>query len=115
MYKFIHSFETNYKGILMMLIAALLISIGQMFWKLSNAQVNKLLLIGFLLYGIGAILMIFAFKYGKLSVLHPVLCSSYIFSIFFGVLVLEETITKLKVIGIALIILGIAFIGGGED
>lgn len=97
-----------YKGIAIMLSSSLLTCAGQLFWKLS-AQQNTLLyiFIGFTLYGIGALCMIFALRFGDLSVLHPMLGIGYVFSIGLGYLVLGEPVHLKKIIGIVIILFGL--------
>lgn len=109
------SFKKNYRGMLLMLIAACCTSTGQLFWKLSNNKVDMFLIGGFTLYGLGAILMITAFRYGSLSVLHPMLCLSYIIALFLGYFFLGEFVRIEQLIGISLIIAGVIFIGGGDE
>lgn len=70
---------------------------------------------GFVLYGIGALLMIVAYKYGKLSVLQPLLSISYVISIILAVTVLHEIISLMKLIGILVIILGVVMVAGGDN
>ncbi|GIM28240.1 membrane protein [Clostridium polyendosporum] len=115
MNSFITSFKKNYKGILFIIIASLLTSLGQLLWKLSNGQSLNFLISGFFLYGIGAVLMIIAFRYGSLSVIHPMLSFGYIFAIILGNIVLKESITIYQYLGIFIIILGVILIGGGDD
>jgi uncharacterized membrane protein len=69
----------------------------------------------FILYFCGAALMIIAFKFGDLSILHPLLSFGYIFSIFLGGIFLGESLTGIQITGIAVIILGATLIGGGDD
>ena len=97
-----------YKGIAIMLSSSLLTCTGQLFWKLS-AQRNTLLyiFIGFALYGIGALCMILALRFGDLSVLHPMLGIGYVFSIGLGHLVLGEPVHLKKIIGIVIILFGL--------
>ena len=102
-------------GILVMIASALCTSLGQMFWKLSGTQLNVSLLIGFFLYAAGAILLVAALSFDELSSLHPLLCLSYIFAIVLGYLVLDEHISLLKFVGIAVIITGVMFIVRKEN
>lgn len=97
-----------YKGIAIMLFSSLLTCTGQLCWKLS-AQENTLLfiLIGFVLYGMGAVCMILALKFGELSVLHPMLGLGYVLSILLGNVVLHESFEIKKLIGIAVILFGL--------
>ena len=73
------------------------------------------LLIGFFLYGIGALLMITAYRFGKLSVLQPMLSLNYVLSIVLAVTVLKETITISKCIGVLAIIAGVILIAGSDE
>jgi len=105
-------------GISIMCMAAVCTSLGQLFWKLSSGSENALLLYigGYVLYGIGAILMIIAFKFGDLSVLHPMLSVGFILAIVWGRIILEEQVTFHKLAGIAIIIDGMIFLGlGGKQ
>lgn len=114
MSSFIISFKKNYKGIILMAIAALLTAIGQLLWKISSGKVNKFMIIGFLCYGLGAMLMILAFRFGSLSVLHPMLSLSYIFAIIFGAIFLGEYLKFVQVIAVISISIGVILIGGGD-
>lgn len=109
------SFIKNRKGILMMLCAAVFACVGQLFWKLSTTNGILYMLIGFVLYGIGALLMLVAYRYGSVSVLQPMLSANYALSAILGILVLQEKISVLKVIGIIIITTGVILIAGGDD
>ena len=67
-------------GIALMLTSALLTCTGQLCWKLSALREPPLLflLAGFGLYGLGALLMMAAMRFGELSVLHPMLGAGYV-------------------------------------
>lgn len=111
---FIMSFKKNYKGIILISIAALFTSVGQLLWKISNGQINAFMVSGFLCYGLGAVLMIIAFRFGSLSVLHPILSLSYIFAIVLGAIFLGEYLKTMQVMAIIIIIVGVTLIGGGD-
>jgi len=102
-------------GIFLMILAALSTSFGQLFWKLSIQFFDFFFLIGFVLYGLGAVLMIVAFKFGELSVLHPLMSVGYIFAIAWGGLILEEAITPTILVGTALILIGAILVGGEQN
>ncbi|MEY8390559.1 EamA/RhaT family transporter [Lachnospiraceae bacterium] len=110
----VESFQKNKKGILLMLISSICVCIGQLLWKLSAEQGILVLLLGFCLYGVGAVIMILAYRYGKLSVLQPMLSLNYVLSILLAAVVLKEEITLLKCAGVLVIILGVVFIAGGD-
>lgn len=109
------SFEKNKKGIALMLISSICVCVGQLFWKMSATNGLIFLLLGFMFYGIGALIMIVAYKFGSLSVLQPMLSLNYVFTIILAKTILNEKITLMKIIGIIIIMLGIVLIGGGDD
>lgn len=108
------SFEKNKKGILLMLSAAVLACFGQLLWKLSVTNGALYMLFGFALYGLGAILMLLAYRYGSVSVLQPMMSANYVLSALLGFFVLQEEISVLKVTGILIITIGVVLIAGGD-
>lgn len=114
MSRFSESFQKNYKGIVIILFSSVLVSLGQLFWKLSTGTEPWKLCIGFLFYGLGAACMVVAFRFGSFSVLHPMLCFGYILSLILGNIVLHENIGTFKIVGIFFIIAGVVLIGGGD-
>ncbi|WP_297712689.1 EamA family transporter [Clostridium sp.] len=115
MEKVILSLKKNKIGILIMIVSAICTAFGQYFWKISEGNIIKDLVIGFFLYGIGAIIMIIAFKFGSLSVLHPMMSIGYIVALFIGYFLLGEYITVMKVVGIIFILIGVTLIGVGDE
>ncbi|GKX68077.1 EamA family transporter [Inconstantimicrobium mannanitabidum] len=113
--KFIQSIKNNKIGIMLIVLASLMTSVGQLFWKLSSSNKIIFLFLGFVLYGIGAIVMILAFKHGSLSVIHPMLSFGYVFALVLGTIVLKEKISTFQYVGILLIIIGVVLIGGGDE
>ena len=111
------SFEKNKKGIVMMLFSSLCVCLGQMFWKLADGEEMSLfyLACGFVLYGMGAVVMVLAYRYGSLSVLQPMLAANYIFAPIIARIVLDEVIEPRRIFAIAVIIVGIILIGGGDE
>lgn len=111
----VHSLNKNKRGIILIILSALCTSVGQAFWKLFNDQYFTYLIFGFFLYAVGALLMILAFRYGSLSVLHPLLSVGYLFGLIIGYLLLQETITQREIIGTFVILCGVLLIGGGDS
>lgn len=97
-----------------MICSSICACIGQLFWKLSSTQGIIIMLLGFVFYGAGALIMIIAYKYGKLSILQPVLSLNYVLSIVLGFVFLHEPITILKIIGVLIITSGVICIAGGD-
>lgn len=98
-----------------MLVSSLCVCVGQLLWKLSAEQGTGMLLLGFCFYGVGALVMITAYKFGKLSVLQPMLSLNYVLSIVLAAIVLKEEITILKCIGVLVIMFGVIMIAGGDE
>ncbi len=111
----IKSLNKNKKGIILMLFSSFFVCTGQLCWKLSIDNNLVLLIIGFILYACGALLMLYAYKFGELSVLQPILSINYIFTIIFASTVLKEKIVLNDLVGIFIIILGVILIGGGDS
>lgn len=109
------SLKKNKVGIVLILIASLFTASGQYFWKLSDMHNIILILVGFIFYGIGAIGMIIAFKYGSFSVIHPMMSMGYIFTILLGYYFLNEIVNFEKIIGLIFIMIGICLVGVGDE
>lgn len=111
----LQSIKNNKTGIIIMLFSSIFVCIGQLFWKLSAEKGLLILLLGFVCYGIGALLMLVAYRFGKLSVLQPMLSLNYVLSIVLAALVLNEKISLMKGIGVFVIIAGVILIAGGDE
>lgn len=111
----IESLKKNKHGIVLMALSSICVCIGQLLWKLSAEYGVVSLLSGFLLYGVGAIIMIIAYKFGSLSVLQPILSLNYVFSIVLAITILHEPIDLVKIIGVIIIIFGVTLIAGGDE
>ena len=111
---FKQSIEHNKKGIILMVISSLCVCLGQLMWKLGADHQLLLLLIGFILYGVGAIFMVWAYKNGSLSVLQPLLSLNCLFSFIIGWSVLHDSLSPINIIGVFAIMLGVVLISGGD-
>ncbi len=89
-------------------------AVGTLQFDIISIITNKFLIGGMILYAIGGILMIISFRGGELSVLYPIIATSYIWVSFLSIWFLHEGMGALKWIGIASIIIGIIFIGFGS-
>lgn len=110
----LESIRKNKKGILLMCISSICVCVGQLLWKLAAQGDIVFLLAGFVLYGIGALVMLVAYRFGSLSVLQPVLSLNYVCSIILSAVVLKETVSLAKCIGVLIIIAGVLLIAGGD-
>jgi drug/metabolite transporter (DMT)-like permease len=105
--------------ILLVAFCALLGATGQIFFKLASKTLNfeivslltnwKLFL-GLFFYGIATILFVFALKQGNLSILYPIIATSYIWVTIFSMIFLKETFPFYKWFGVLLIIFAVGII-----
>lgn len=114
--------KTVFLGMALSVLATVIGSFGALLLKKTSARVNRnpfsLLKIGsiyggVLLYGISALIFIYALRFGELSVLYPIAGLSYVWTAFLSVKFLKEEMNTYKWMGIFLILLGILFIGLG--
>ena len=115
--------STKLWSILLVLFTTLLTSSAQILWKIGSATLtfdiigllkNYYLIGGILLYIIGGILLIISFRGGEVSVLYPIIATSYVWVSLLSVKFLGEIMNKFKWIGISSIIMGIVLIGYGS-
>ncbi len=123
------SLRKNGKGIILMLISALSLAVGQLTWKLAdignpaealksmNGIIGLALAVapGFIIYAVGAMIMTIALGYGELSILQPMNSMSYVFALVLSAIFLKEPITPLMVVGVLVIIAGVIMIGGSGE
>lgn len=86
---------------------------GRISLKIRDLLKNYYLIGGFLFYGIGTVLFIPALKGGELSVLYPLVATTYIWVSLWSIKLLKERMNKQKWIGVLLVIVGVIFIGLG--
>jgi len=99
-----------------MVASALFACVGQLLWKLGATRGALLIAAGFVLYGVGALLMLLAYRHGELSVLQPILGLSYALSLVLGAWWLHEQISWTRLLGVLAVIVGVAVVarGGGR-
>ena len=110
---------TPFWVIALVLIAAVLAALGQLLFKWGAASIssdlwswllNWQLIGGLALHGVGFVLLVIALKHGNLSILYPILATSYIWVALLSVHFLGEPFSVVQWIGIALIVGGISLI-----
>ncbi len=115
--------ETKIWAIELIILCTIFTSIAQIFYKRGSADLsfdimswitNIPLIIGWLLYILGAIIMIIAFKGGEVSVLYPIIATSYIWVCLMSAYFFNETFTIFKIVGVLIIIIGIILISRGS-
>ena len=107
----------------LMFFTTFLTSVAQIFYKrgaeilvlnLMALITNYNLIIGMVLYAIGGGLMIISFRGGEVSVLYPIVATSYIWVSFLSIYFLNEAMNLFKWLGVSIIFFGIVLIGYGS-
>ena len=104
--------RTGWIGVVLMLLCAVCLCTGQFIWKYYEGLLP--LIIGFGIYGLGALAMLCAYRFGSLSVLQPINSVSYVIAAVLGSIFLNEAITPGKIFGIVFIMTGVLFLARGE-
>jgi len=115
--------KTHWWAIALIICTTFFTSLAQYFFKVG-ANLDILLtypevlilwpiLAGFVSYGVGAVLMILAFKGGEVTVIYPIVATSYVWVVIMSAFVFGESLTALKIIGSLTLVVGITFIAKG--
>ena len=123
-YQVLFSMATQLWAIGLVVLATLVGAFGPILLKKASAKklstikslsTNYHLFGGVALYAIGTLLFIPSLKGGDLSVLYPFVALAYVWVSLLSVKFLGEKMNRLKWLGIALIIIGVSFIGFGSQ
>jgi len=114
---------TPISSILLVLVGAVIGSLGAIFLK-SGAQAlsrhwtsiayNWRLAVGIVTYLLSSVLFVKGMSNGELSVLFPMVSAGYICTLLWSHLFFQERVTKAKLAGVGLILVGIVFLGFGN-
>jgi len=118
--------NTKWWAIALVILTTVLTSAGQVLYKLGTNKavelsatpglmeyLNVFLITGLIVYGFGAVILIVALKYGELSVLYPIIATSYIWVSFLSMFFFQELMNASKWIGVLIIVVGVSLIGYG--
>ena len=108
--------------IVLVLFASFLGGLGAIFLKLGSEMFaltvrgvfyNIKLVIGITCYALSVVLFVPALRGGEVSILYPMVATSYIWASLFSVVMLKEKINAKKWLSILCIMIGIAFLSIG--
>ena len=74
---------------------------------------NLPLMTGYCLYGLSTVLLVLALRDGELSLLYPVIALTYVWVTVLSVILFRENINAFKLLGISIIVAGVAVLGKG--
>jgi len=112
-----------YLAMVLTFICTLFTTSGTYLWKIGSANItsiesfilNPFVIGGFVFYGLGSVILIFALSKGDLSVLYPIISTGFIWTFLISYIIFREPVYVTKIVGILLIASGIIFLGFGAD
>ncbi len=110
------------KSMLLVFAASVLGSFGAVFLKLGAARLtksiwsfaNSRLILGIVLFLGSSVFYTLGIKGGQLSVLYPMVSLGYIWTLLWSKLFFDEPFTRPKLLGLAMILMGVFFVGLGN-
>ncbi|MBS3136255.1 EamA family transporter [Candidatus Woesearchaeota archaeon] len=115
--------KTELWAIGLVILATAFGSFGPLFLKKASSGIsfhpmkiirNKNLILGISFYAVATVIFIPALKGGDLSLLYPLVALTYVWVSLISMKFLNEKMNRTKWLGIALILVGVAFIGMGS-
>ena len=109
----------DWKIILLTALSAFIGSIGQLEFKRGASDLqfdvkllltNYHLIIGIAIYLVSTVFYIYALSKGQLSILYPIIATSYIWTSIFAKIFLNEPVSTTNWIGVFFILLGVTLI-----
>jgi undecaprenyl phosphate-alpha-L-ara4N flippase subunit ArnE len=102
--------EHEFKGILIMFLSVLCVSVGQIFFKLAPLWGISITIAGIVVYFIAFYLTLVAYRFGRMSILFPLSALSFVMTTFVGVFFFSEVLTLRQTVGLAFILLGVLLV-----
>ena len=110
------------KNLLLVLACTLLGAGAQVLFKMAGIALGPSpaplamvfclpLIAGYVLYGVSTILLSFALRNDELSSMYPIISLTYVWVMFLSVWYFHEALNPFKVIGVAVIMCGVAVLG----
>ena len=110
---------TKLWAIVLVILMTALTSAAQLLYKAGIAYFPQYLdwriILGLAIYGVSAAMFIFALKGGEVTVLYPIIATSYIWVGIFSWIIFGESLGILKFAGIFAIVIGVAVLGVGSQ
>ena len=114
-------------AIYIVLACTLLVAIGQYLIKLGANRLSHAgllataigiitipqLFAGYCLYALFTVMFVYALRHGELSILYPLIALGYVWTTIIAVVALHESMNAYKIVGLLVIICGVAVLGWG--
>src|SRR5262249_4278944 len=113
---------TPISSMLLVLVASFVGSFGAVFLKAGAARLhnglwhifNVKLAAGVVFFLTSSVFFVMGIRHGELSVLYPMVSLGYVWTLFWSRLFFKEAFTREKFMGLALILVGVFFVGLGS-
>jgi len=110
--------NTSIWAIIVTLIGSFIGAYGAILLKKASSEIsfrklkfNRDLILGVAIYGLSTIMFIIALKFGELSILYPIVATTYAWIAVFSIYFLKEHMNLWKWAGISAILIGVTLIG----
>ena len=111
-------------AIIMVIICTLFTSVAQVLYKIGvknlsfdimSAITNYPIIGGLALYGVGMIILLIALRGAELTMLYPIMATSYIWVSLMSLFIFHESVGLWRWIGICFIVAGVFYISRGTS
>jgi len=119
-----NDFNTPIMSIVLMAISAIFSAAGQITYKFAGNRLdgtimsfilNPFVYIGVIIFGIGFVFLLKALLKGEVTILYPIMSTSFIWIALLSPIIFGESMGWNKWLGIGVIILGVYFIARGRN
>lgn len=116
--------KTPLSSILLVVAASFIGSFGAVFLKAGSGKLggsivsllsNWRLAAGIFAFLLSSVFFVKGLQHGELSVLYPICALSYVWTLIWSCLFFQEPLTRGKFLGLGLILLGLTFMGIGNQ
>ena len=113
---------TPVSSMLLVLVASFIGSFGAVFLKAGSASLhngfwhifNVKLAVGVAFFLASSVFFVMGIRHGELSVLYPMVSLGYVWTLFWARIFFGEAFSRQKFVGLALILVGVFFVGLGS-
>lgn len=111
--------EKRWLAVVLILACTIFTSAAQIFYKFGALRLPEIvsnypLMIGFVLYAAGAVILVTSMKFGEVTLVYPILATSYIWVCIMSWLLFSESMNMAKITGIIIIFIGVTIIALGS-
>ena len=116
--------RTKWWAILLIVLATFLTTSANVAYKIGANKlaldfhkliINWFIPVGFIIYCLAGVILIISLKHGDVSVLYPILATSYIWVTLLSKVIFNDTFTTFKIIGIVTVLSGVVLLSIGGN